>query len=599
MTSATRATQHLIRAWRSVPLLKLKQGSTLSIQSTLPRPTHVRIQPEWRDDGHVELEHFFNDMEQLKDQFEVVMDIEHEDSIKTSLGRIEPFISLHLHSSGPSWLKTPSLSVDTKPESDAFVHESTPNLIEKVILDDGTILPDSKEFASLTEDTRRVEYSDGVAHITGKHISGEAGETFLAVKVPEKVNLICDLQSGGGSVTVTSKLEGDVKLATADGDISVTKLRGHEIDLSSRGTSNSIYVKDKLEAEKMSINISGRARIKQLFGNRVEVTLDHGKDERCALPLMIDIQDEEDDEGSLVDVSALFVSGSAGATINVGPCRPSRRAVRVKSHHGPLEVLTRGAAVPAERSPITEKKYPLVELGGVNGSCEVTITNSLMDDVDADWTSCLVHFDSLSSNSVSLITVDRGNASVTMDRKIESDIRLLSTSSTECLAEASALLAEEEDTNVAMNVLNKLPAGPIEVNGSRLTVETTAFMTRSQSIRTDDLEYIDGWVENESEEPDSRFELKRGGGKIRLDGAAEQALKGFAKEEGRPIPSQDQIDSDTGRPLVAVASTGKITLETVSWIGAIARRYGLEENRQDIGRTASRKGRGLSPREDS
>jgi hypothetical protein len=45
------------------------------------------------------------------------------------------------------------------------------------------------------------------------------------------------------------------------------------------------------------------------------------------------------------------------------------------------------------------------------------------------------------------------------------------------------------------------------------------------------------------------------------------------------------------RPLIAVASTGRVVLESISWIGSIARNYGVEEERMTLGRQASRKGR--------
>ena len=118
---------------------------------------------------------------------------------------------------------------------------------------------------------------------------------------------------------------------------------------------------------------------------------------------------------------------------------------------------------------------------------------------------------------------------------------------------------------------------------------------------------MEGRVENRSEEPDSRFDVRtrgpststsassvsgpgRGLGKINLEGAAAQAHSGFSSG------GADRSAIAAPRPLLAVVSSGGIDLESVSWFGAIARRYGVEEGRggRDLGRQASKS----VPRED-
>jgi len=601
MVSPTTAlARQLVRMWRTVPLLELKQGSSLSIRSNLPWTTKVCIQPEWRDDGLVELEHFFphrdNDNEQA-----VEMTIRREDLKKTSLGRVEPHVSLNLQ---PSTFTSLSDSPSQQGGgSSSVLRHSKAQPTEKIMLDDGSVLPaDSEEIVAISQrdGVRTVEYSDGVAHLSNVKASVvfpgiEANETILNVKVPEKLNITCELNRGGGSISISDKVEGDITLFTKDGDIDVSKLRGHSIDLSSTGSVSIIRVAKLVEAEKVSINTPGRVRAKQVHGQRVNISV-HQKDDIDAEAIVV-AGDDEDDEGSLVDVSALFVSGSGGATIDVKSCRPlRRRAVRVKSHHGPLEVLTTigvDDVMPSEANELTKERYPVVELGGVNGNCELSIkgTESSPANIDQDWSSCVVHFDSISLGSVSLLSVDRGNATITMDRKVESDIRLLSLPSSESLAEAGSLLAEEENPDLVVDVLNHLSRVEGGSRTNKISIETTSFTSRPQSVNTGGVEYVDGWIENKSEEPDSRFELKSGVGKIRLDGAAEQALQSFS---GSGEKNSAGIDADHERPLVAaVVSSGRITLESVSWIGAIARRYGLDENGTDreLGRTASRKGR--------
>jgi hypothetical protein len=141
---------------------------------------------------------------------------------------------------------------------------------------------------------------------------------------------------------------------------------------------------------------------------------------------------------------------------------------------------------------------------------------------------------------------------------------------------------EDDDPHHLTSALQDLDAKSVSSHESRIRIETDAFTVRGNDSEYRNIAYVDGWVENTSNEPDSRFDIK--GGKIRLEGAVEQALQGFSSE-------------GVIRPLVAIATNGTIALESLSWLGAIARRYGLDEERDDLGRTASRSGRRLVPRE--
>ena len=115
--------------------------------------------------------------------------------------------------------------------------------------------------------------------------------------------------------------------------------------------------------------------------------------------------------------------------------------------------------------------------------------------------------------------------------------------------------------------------------------------------------YMRGTMKNRSGEPDARSDV-RGRGKINVDGAASQALHGFqrgGKQSSSSPPSSYRLapspSSPTSHtppktlpPLLAVATDGIIVLESLSWFGSIARRYGLEEreSKKDVGRQASR-----------
>jgi hypothetical protein len=463
--------------------------------------------------------------------------------------------------------------------------------------------------------------------------------TYITIYIPEKTNLVCDLAAG--SIAVTGKVEGNVRLTTLCGNISVTKLRGHEISLTTHTRHHYIFVSQLLEAQTMVLTCGGRLRAQQLHGHSIAIattatTLDVSDDatatrtpgESAAL-YKLDV----DDEGSVVDISSLFVSGGGGATIAVGNrtehssshddvdddqhrnAPQPRRAVRVKSHHGPVKVNVSHGSRPTEVNPFTGTTYPVVELGGVNGSCEVGIQDTYPPDNDdvENWASCLIHVDSLAPDTVSLVTADQGDIAVTVDRKVESDLRLASLSDSTCLEEAGALLAEEDDVALLISVLQNLPLSRPDrpttgiPRDDCIAINTKAFTPRPENaIRTESVEYVDGWIDNKSDEPDSRFDRKvrgidsvgRGAGKIRHDSAENQALYSFS--------NQNDIDNDdlehppnegnhNQRPLMAVVGTRRVTLETLSWIGAIARRYGLEEDAPDrpLGRTASRRGRPL------
>jgi hypothetical protein len=437
------------------------------------------------------------------------------------------------------------------------------------------------------------------------------------VQIPEKSNLKCLLLEGGGNITINTKIEGDVTCRTSDGNIIVEKLRGHDIYLHAEST-NLIFASGLLEGQDIHVQTRGRFRGKQLHGSNIQIITqqDDEDDDEKKVSSVRDTEDV-DDEKSLVDISSMFVSGTGGATVDVHGNGTSlgRRAVRIKSHHGPVKVTAYSFCKPKETNPLTSKPYPLVELGGVNGSCEVCIdftdTSSInYDDADDDsnindevrnWTSCLVHVDSLAQDTVSLVTADQGCINLTFDRKVEADLRLITVPDVDNVVTAGSIVADGDDAkSVVQELRRSLPEtaemGPMK-GAEQISVQTKAFTPREGASFTEGYaNYVDGWIENTSSEPDSRFEQKvRGdaaGGKIRLEAASEQALHGFAHQnKTRGAKSS----AEYLRPLFAAAGTNQINVETVSWLGAIARRYGLEEIKRDAGRTASR--RDLKPRE--
>ena len=556
--------RQLLRVCRSIPLGKLKQGGTLSIQSKFPN-TRVHVIPEWRDDGHISLTQWLP----VADK-EAALTVTHEADKLTSLGRTESHMSVQISpqerlAEHETLLESAITAVDRSLDA---VSES------KIITDDGIIQADSEKWHG--PGVRRVEYNDGITHVSTETPSPphEPSLTLIAT-VPEKVNLSCELIEGG-DIAIDKKVEGDVHLLTSDGNVRVNKLRGHDIRISARGT---IVATNLLEAQTLDIETSGRFRVKRIHGTNMQIQVEQ---DDVNLPSFD--SDDVDDEGSLIDISSLYVTGSGTANLFVSSAAPpEKRAVRVKSHHGHVAVE---ACVPMREEG--ENQEPCVELGGVNGSFDVLIQNAS----EAPYTGDLVgrvHVDSLSADSVSVLTADAGDVSITLDRKVEADLRIVSSSAVSSF-DARTSLSDDDDPEGLLSALQKLDTASVKESGeSRIRIETDAFTDRQQDKNAyQNIDYVDGWVENKSNEPDSRFDLKTKGGKIRLEGAAKQALQGFSSElQG----------TDVARPLVAIATNGNISVESLSWFGAIARRYGLDEERDDLGRTASRSGRPLVPKE--
>jgi hypothetical protein len=571
---ASPITRHLARLSRSVALPTLKQGGTLSFRSTFPNVV-VHIKPEWRDEGNATLLQQFGD----KDGMTVAEMIVSEEADKmTSLGRSESHVSILLQE---------SRNLDQRlPPKGRMDH---------------------------------VEYHDGTAKVEAWFSSSDkekadldqsTPENSVTLTVPEKVNIVCELEEKG-SIQVASKVEGDVKLLTTNGDIRVKKLRGHSVDLETKHQNTIIYASDLLEAYTLKLTTQGgRLRAKRIHGDSVDIRVfspklnDSDHKENATDPL------DDDDEGSLVDLSSMYVSGAGGAQVTLEEgLAPEKRAVRIKSHHGPVLVDVSGVHKPRQINDNSGESvhFPLVELGSVNGSCEVSIRDIPERQVGS-WAACQVHYDSISPDSISLLSTEAGDISLTMDRKLEADLRLFSTANKESLEEISTILAEEDESEVVKDAVSKVEdtydgskvAISQDESQPRISVETQSF-TETEHYVSPSLftQYIEGWVENRSKEPDSRFEMKTRGeagvqsmGKIRLEGAADQALKHFSTPQKGDVKD---VALPANRPLIVASTAGNISLETLSWLGAIARRYGLDEKGRDLGRQATRRGRTVLP----
>jgi len=359
----------------------------------------------------------------------------------------------------------------------------------------------------------------------------------IQIEVPEKVNLCCDLESGG-NIRVDNKVEGDARLATRKGDIVVKKLRSY--DMSLQADDGNIFASDLLEASQVNL-LANRVRAKRIHGTEVNIETNQLKNESFETF-------DDDDDGAMIDISSLYISGNGFANLKA-ESPTNVKAIRCKSHHG----------------HVNAEANQQIELGGVNGSFDV------LSDSEAH-----IHIDSLANDSISVVTADR-LLSLTMDRKLEADIRLASRNSAHEIARS--VMLEEQDEDVHKGLKEHESSG-----GQPISMITTCFKPDEIPTYLNGIHYLQGHVDNESMEPDSRFEQQRGGGgKIRLDGASTQALSGFS-------------DSNAGRPLVVGACKQRMVVESMSWLGAIARRYGLQEEdgRKRLGRQATRRGRELT-----
>eukprot|EP00956_Cyclotella_meneghiniana_P042150 scaffold248380_cov51-Cyclotella_meneghiniana.AAC.5 len=384
---------------------------------------------------------------------------------------------------------------------------------------------------------------------------GDDSPWKLIATVPEKCNITC--QIANGDINVDGKLEGDVHLSTSKyGNIIVGKLRGHNVTLSNTNqiegaadvgqNKGLIHIKKAIEAKTVHINSSQRVRARMMNGSNIQIQVKPSTMFTCS-------KLDEDDEGAIIDT-------------------------------------------------------PLVDLGGVNGSCDVLLEAFTSSDfvkqtsVQERSVASRIHFDAFAPESISTIT-SRGNAggtSITIDRKLDAELRLLSMAKSNTTmssnVDAHSITSDEcEDVNAVLRGLDEHLSQCItkQAFDNDISIETDAFQMSDDTVSSSlsRVQYLQGTVKNRSGEPDSRFDIQSRG-KINKDGAALQALHGFHSKT-----AADGIDDDNSSqhpsvvlPLLSVVTDSTIKLETLSWLGSIARRYGLEENKKiPLGRQASRK----------
>jgi hypothetical protein len=493
----------ILRLKKSLPL-KLPQNYLLKINASAP--VNIHLQPEWRDDGHITLEQTFRDNRVKK----LDWDVRIADGKKEGLTSVDVSIQSSSKETGEASLE------GAHAEEELEMDEDQQNHIDEV-------------------------------------------PTFIA-KIPEKCNVNCAL-SEGGDILVNKKLEGEFgfEFLTSGGDIVLEKIRGDKIQLDSKFQSKdttiggTIHIKKACDAQDLDVVVNKGGRLRAKLLNVSDATIE-AEDIGTSFESI-----DDDDACAIIDLSSVYTAYSGeGAHLEVKKTNDlceneknldSLKKVRVKSSHGHLSVRTSSSFLPQDSPVIDEygQKIALVELGGVNGSFDVSVDkfggNIISNDTDLSVmpTTASVHVDSLSPGQASIITSDFGSIGISLDRKIESDIRLLSTSLLNNM-DTNSLLSEDEneliqsiadhddDIEGLMQTLQKDGDNCEQIN--RISIETEAFAGH-RNVDMKHSEYVHGTIANESQEPDSRFDVKTKGslssvGKIRIEDAAGQALQGFS-----------------------------------------------------------------------
>jgi len=187
-----------------------------------------------------------------------------------------------------------------------------------------------------------------------------------------------------------------------------------------------------------------------------------------------------------------------------------------------------------------------------------------------------VHIGSLSPRQISILTSDFGGANLTFDQKVESDVRLLSCPFINELDETIIIGENEEEilSAVKEHLKNILPDHSKE-DCISLISQSGDFINVEQYFVQNTVEYLRGFIQNRSE---NHFDTKTSEGsigKIRIQGAADQALGAFSGGKSQIDQNAGFDDETTTNPLIVIAMDGSIKVESLSWLDAIARKHGV------------------------
>jgi len=576
----------------------LKQGSKLSIRSQLPPDIKLTLEviPQWRDDGHLIFQQFLprGQNATLKREHEATMDVQsterssgQSDDVEVTIGlqrlqgvsELQPARGDSESMQGRIGFANRNYAAGENDRPDLYMNENKDETFNK---------------SNTTKDC-----ADSNDDGDNESLSG----IILTAKVPEKLDLSAKIESG--DIVIQSKLEGDMNVHTANGDVRCSKLRGEKIDIYV-GNGGIVHASNLIEAETLNINLAhpGRLRAKMISVKDCCVEVRKPPDDQIrAVDSSTQKKLDVDDALAIVDVSSLYCTGDDALFLiaNDEGVGGSTKRVRIKYNHGHVSVrASTGTNSSNDGNAIDEygQQKAFVELGGVNGSCDVVIDGGIDSAVASNgkpasggmsMLAAKVHVDSLTPNSISMVNAHSGDVALSLDRKQELDLRLLSGEKIESF-DADVLL--EDSGEILSSALSSLDLQISQTKSSkastygsaakRISIATSAF-EREDSCdimsRLDHVEFVQGLVKNVSMEKDSRFDVKVRGaqGKVDISGAAAQALDSFK--------GSSSIDVNQ-RPLFAVSASERITVDTLSWIGAIARRYGMKDSMPGSGEKA-------------
>jgi hypothetical protein len=647
------------KIWTSIPLVSLKQGSSLNIVSTKEvEKVHVKIIPQLsRDETLVTVQQQLLRHDDKK-EVHVQVSMPSPDSATIQIGLHPKVIEQQQENHQQQQQQQQQQGSKKKKNKKKGVKGSlcTSSDLSQLELQEhpeqsfGLGNPRNFEYGTtngqpnLSTTNNMVDFMRYEVDEEPLLLENEGGDEVddgviqIIAKIPQTMDIVaCQLDGKDSSITVEGpKLEGQAFYLKSTGNITVAKMRGHVIDISTTSV-GAIFIKQLLEAQSVHLltPTCGRIRALQIHANTINAAVqpptenNHHQPTAHATAANCHPKLDDDDTLARIDISSLYASSSLSPSISSFDTIPNTsnskndqipadyaeidgsgaflcvdvpggtsdypRNVRIKSNHGYISVYTvlsstASSIVTSDNNHTNsdQDNIALVELGGVNGYCDIIIDKEGDELNDDRWssmkqptvTAVKAHFDSVLPNYVSAITSETGGqVNVSFDRKLETDVRLFVAPDLSPL-DFNGLVSE--DINVIDQTLQKWDSsladagkGRGDITSGKIDVITPYFQesnnNTSQMILKDQhkdhsiVRSVQGTVCNKID-PVSRWDVKSRG-KINLESAEGQALNKFGGQES---------NEQHRRHMLVVASVGSIHLESLSWMEAIARRYGFD-----------------------
>ena len=505
-----------------------------------------------------------------------------------------------------------------------------------------------------------------------KNLEPSETQIYLTAIIPEKCNVKCFLCPQPSQSTTSShhtfatcnnsdsivmepgsKLEGEdgFEFVTMGGDITISKLRGKVIHVSTNGTfqqennnnnnsstshrttttkenknsTGSIHVSKALEAQELHVTLAdtGRFRAKLIHASKATIRIPNSH-HTVYDSTKLDLEDGL----APIDISSIYTT--QGAFLSIGSFSSSSsllsqqhdmipfkqynpRKVRINSSHGHVSIKIKDSIVSKDfflkelSKPFLDdqgRHIAMVDLGSVNGSFDIHLhqhhhhTCSEQRWILSNHCNLLaarIHIDSLLNDHISIFNSNYVGLTteLTLDRKLESDVRFLSTPWVDLLDIQQVIHSDASDISTYLSKLNMsfhpakhlLETTPILESRPWIDIRTKSFQGHLEKLSN--IHYAWGCLENISLEPDSRYDHKQSKdidfsrGKVSRNDATQQALNSFSSREKH---NDDRLSYP---PLMVFINNGFINVETLDWAQAISRRFGLSLGRSTVKQTTS------------